>query len=46
MKKILQRIATTLVVAGGLCGFGIGAAHAVGADIETEQGSGYVEKSS
>lgn len=46
MKKILQRIATTLVVAGGLCGFGIGAAHAVGADIETEQGSGYVEKPS
>ena len=46
MKKILKRIATTLVVAGGLCGFGIGAAHAVGADIETEPGSGYVEKSS
>ncbi|MDY5148683.1 hypothetical protein DDD64_06215 [Actinotignum sanguinis] len=46
MKKILQRIATTLVVAGGVCGFGIGAAHAVGIEVETEQGSGYIEKSS
>ncbi|MGJ9483442.1 LPXTG cell wall anchor domain-containing protein [Actinotignum sp. GS-2025f] len=45
MKKILQRIVTTLVVAGGMCGFGA-AAHATGAEIEREVGSGHIEKSS
>ncbi|EPD26835.1 LPXTG-domain-containing protein cell wall anchor domain [Actinotignum schaalii FB123-CNA-2] len=45
MKKILQRIVTTLVVAGGMCGFGA-AAHAIGSEFAVDPGSGHIEKSS